>query len=227
MDSLSILPNSFGVIGFAVLVLCELAVPVIAEKVNKTPWHPHHISERYGLLTIIVLGESILAGFTAMQLAIQNDRLSYELVILMIGAMIIMFSIWWSYFDREAHHLLTDLKSAIFWGYGHFFIFVSIAAIGAGLAVAVDVVTAHAQINDVLAGYAIAIPLSVYSVAIWIVHDLKVYSGWQKFLHPLMVLFILLLPLMIQDVGNIVLAIGLFYAVCVLLRPIFLHPTAR
>lgn len=216
-------PNSLGIVGFLLLVVCELSVPIIAEKVNLTPWHPHHIAERYGLLTIIVLGESILAGFTAMQSAIQNDYLSSELISLMIGGMIIMFGIWWSYFDRESHHLLTDLKSAVFWGYGHFFIFVSVAAIGAGLAVGVDVITDHAHINDVVAGYAIAIPLSIYNVAIWIIHDLKIYSGWQKILHPFTVLFILLLPLMIQSVGYMVLAIGLFYAVCIILRPKFLY----
>ena len=42
----------------ALLVLVELAGPVIAERrKGGTPWHPHHIAERYGLLVIIALGE--------------------------------------------------------------------------------------------------------------------------------------------------------------------------
>ena len=41
------------------------SIPVWAERVNMTPWHPHHIAERYGLFTIIVLGESVLAATTA------------------------------------------------------------------------------------------------------------------------------------------------------------------
>ena len=32
-----------------------------------TPFHPHHIAERYGLLTIIVLGEVILSSVQAIQ----------------------------------------------------------------------------------------------------------------------------------------------------------------
>ena len=40
----------------------ELAVPLWAERAARTPWHPHHIAERYGLFTLIVLGESILAA---------------------------------------------------------------------------------------------------------------------------------------------------------------------
>ena len=37
-------------------------MPVWAERAGPTTWHPHHIAERYGLFTLIVLGESILAG---------------------------------------------------------------------------------------------------------------------------------------------------------------------
>lgn len=34
------------------------------------PWHAEHISERYGLFMIIVLGESVLAASLAIQRAI-------------------------------------------------------------------------------------------------------------------------------------------------------------
>ena len=44
------------------LAALELPVPVWAERAAPTPWHPHHIAERYGLLTLIVLGESMLAA---------------------------------------------------------------------------------------------------------------------------------------------------------------------
>ena len=45
-----------------------------------TNWHPHHIAERYGLFTIIVLGECVLAGATAVQATIDEDGASAELV---------------------------------------------------------------------------------------------------------------------------------------------------
>ncbi|MES1170860.1 MAG: low temperature requirement protein A, partial [Actinomycetota bacterium] len=43
----------------------ELGIPVLAEKRGNTPWHPRHITERYGLFTLIVLGESLLASANA------------------------------------------------------------------------------------------------------------------------------------------------------------------
>src|SRR5689334_9918767 len=53
------LPGVPGRIAFIVLIAAELAVPVIAERQGTTPWHPHHITERYGLFTLILLGESL------------------------------------------------------------------------------------------------------------------------------------------------------------------------
>lgn len=50
---------------FIVFALIEIAVPVVAERRHQTPWHPHHITERYGLFTLIVLGESLLASANA------------------------------------------------------------------------------------------------------------------------------------------------------------------
>ena len=37
-------------------------MPMWAESAERTSWHPGHIAERYGLFTIIVLGESVLAA---------------------------------------------------------------------------------------------------------------------------------------------------------------------
>ena len=48
------------------LIALELAGPFIAERKARTPWHPHHIAERYGLLVIITLGEVILGTVAAL-----------------------------------------------------------------------------------------------------------------------------------------------------------------
>ena len=48
---------------------------------QRPSWHPHHIAERYGLFTIIVLGESVLAATTAAESAVSEAGLSVELVL--------------------------------------------------------------------------------------------------------------------------------------------------
>jgi hypothetical protein len=57
-----------------VLVVGELLVPLWAERASPTNWHPHHIAERYGLFTLIVLGESVLAATIAIQSALDRAR---------------------------------------------------------------------------------------------------------------------------------------------------------
>lgn len=69
---------------FVVLALAEMSVPAIAERDRSTSWHPHHISERYGLFTIIVLGETIAAATVAVQEAVdEHDALGELLPIAM------------------------------------------------------------------------------------------------------------------------------------------------
>jgi low temperature requirement protein LtrA len=67
------LPSSVSLVAFLVLVAAELAVPLWAEAAGRTAWHPGHIAERYGLFTIIVLGETLLAATVGVSAAL-DDR---------------------------------------------------------------------------------------------------------------------------------------------------------
>ena len=63
----------------AVLILIELAGPYIAEtRVGGTPWHAHHVAERYGLLVIITLGEVILGTVAALDAVVREDGWTVE-----------------------------------------------------------------------------------------------------------------------------------------------------
>ena len=154
---------------FAWLVLCpfELAVPVWAERTGATTWHPHHIIERYGLLTLIVIGESVLATTLALQVEIDAGTRSGELFALVGGAILTLFGSWWIYFDHPAHHVTRTSRAAFLWGYGHFFIFASLAATGAGLAAATDILAGHGAPTST-AGAAVAIPVATYLGFLWL-----------------------------------------------------------
>jgi low temperature requirement protein LtrA len=65
------LPAPWNALLFAALSATELGIPAWAEASGQpTPWHAGHIAERYGLFTIIVLGECVFAATTAIQAAI-------------------------------------------------------------------------------------------------------------------------------------------------------------
>lgn len=189
-------PAPWYSIGFAVLVVAELLVPVWAERAAATPWHPDHITERYGLFTIIVLGESILAASQGIQSAMETGDLSADLVTIVVGGLLITFSMWWLYFDWPMRDLLTSLRQAFIWGYGHLFIFASAAAVGAGLAVAIDQALHHTEIGPIGAGAAVAVPVAIYLIALWVLHiRLRASSRLQKFLIPAVIVLVLLTPL--------------------------------
>jgi low temperature requirement protein LtrA len=162
-------PDDWLLPGFLVLAAGELLVPVFAERAAPTTWHPQHIAERYGLFTIIVLGESVLAAAVAVQSALDAGHNGGLLTLAAAGA-VIVFSMWWLYFDEPAHELLTSLTASLRWGYGHYLIFASGAAAGAGLAVAVDYHTGDAHVPAAAAHYATALPVGTYLLAVWIMH---------------------------------------------------------
>jgi low temperature requirement protein LtrA len=155
------LPEPWGLRLFPVLVLAELAVPLWAERAGRTAWHPGHIAERYGLFTLIVLGETVLAATTAIQVAVDTGGATVALLTIAGSGLVIVFSMWWLYFDRPVHHLLVSNRVAFVWGYGHYFVFSSAAAVGAGLAVAVDGVDVPA---------AVSLPVAVYLIVVWALH---------------------------------------------------------
>ena len=134
-------------------MLAELAVPIAERwRTDSVPSAP--TAERYGLFTIIVLGEVILASVQAIQGAIADPAAggsaarpapggggpSVQLC-LIVGGLLLVFSLWWLYFKRD-HVDLIGQGRRVTWafGYAHVLVFASVAAVGAGLASAVDVV---------------------------------------------------------------------------------------
>jgi len=167
-------PVFFALFGLGVLL--ELIVPAIAERASNTPWHRHHIIERYGLLTIIVLGEVLLATYMALQGAF-DVGIAWPLVNIAAASLVIMAAMWWLYFCDEDHLEGTQLGKALAWGYGHFIVFGAAAAVGAGFAVMVDVATDHAEIGMDTALLSVGIPLALYVFGIWLTRDRQLMPG--------------------------------------------------
>lgn len=164
-------PQGIVLPGFLALGLCEAVVPAWAERSGMTPWHPHHITERYSLFFIIVLGETILASTVAIQSALDAGQAAH-LVALIVGGVPLVFSLWWLYFSRDDSELLLDRSLALnmAWGYGHVLIFSSAAAVGAGLAARVDHYTHHSASSDRLTALSVTLPTAVLVVAIYAFH---------------------------------------------------------
>jgi low temperature requirement protein LtrA len=174
-----LLPEGWSFAAFLVLVAAELLVPVWAERTGATTWHSRHIVERYGLFTLIVLGESVLAASVAFQTALDAGQALGDLVGIAVGGLLIVFSMWWLYFAQPAEDLLerardqfgiTSWHESFVWGYGHYVVFSSAAAVGAGIAVAVDEAGHEAEISARGATLAVAIPVALFLLSVWALH---------------------------------------------------------
>jgi low temperature requirement protein LtrA len=177
--ALLVAPDSWWIPGFIVLATLELAVPAWAEHVAGTSWHPGHIGERYGLFTLLVLGESVLSATAAMQAALDEGGPFSDLVTTAIGGFLVVIAMWWIYFDQPVERLLAQARTAFtardeaqsfIWGYGHYFIFASAAAVGVGLAVAVDQAVGHSTLTDLEAALVLTCSVALYLVTIWVLH---------------------------------------------------------
>jgi low temperature requirement protein LtrA len=195
-----LLPAELAIASFVVLALLDVSVPVWAERSGMTPWHPHHIAERYGLFTIILLGESVSAATIAVQGIIASSGVSLDLVIIAAAGLVLIFALWWLYFMESAAEGLSRSPTRSFlWGYGHYPLFAAIAAIGAALEVAVD---RHPSASAIAVGYALAVPVALFYLLLWMLHS-QVMATLPVKLGPVLVAAVatLLVPLAAPAVG--------------------------
>ncbi|MCU1502416.1 MAG: hypothetical protein JWM12_1770 [Ilumatobacteraceae bacterium] len=161
------------------LASIELSGPVIAERrTGGSPWHAHHVAERYGLLTIIVLGEALLGTVTSVAAIVATSGWTAEAVIVVTAGVGLTFSLWWTYFILPSADVLHHHRErSVVWGYGHMLIFGSIAAIGAGVHVAAFVVEGDARIGTLGAVLAVAVPVLIFSTALFGLYTYLVHDG--------------------------------------------------
>lgn len=162
------LPASVKVPVFLGGIVLEILVPVFGEAAGRTAVHLHHITERYGLFTLIVLGESILASTNAVVEAGQDREHLGPLVLLAATSLVIIVCFWWIYFAFPQHRLITSIRTSLGWGYGHFAIFAAAAALSAGIEIALNVEAGDTDLSPAVAAATLTVPCAVYLFFVWL-----------------------------------------------------------
>jgi low temperature requirement protein LtrA len=156
----------------ALLTAVELVGPLVAEHVRDgTPWHAHHIAERYGLMVIIALGEGLLGTAAALGALIDASGWTVETALLGLAGVAMTFGVWWTYFVVPCGDLLHAYRSRSFgWGYGHVPLFGAIVAIGAGLHAAAYFLEHHSELSETRTLLTVAVPLSIYLLCLYLLY---------------------------------------------------------
>lgn len=141
-----LVPQEWLFPAFCALALLEMSVPVWAARAGDTPWHAHHVTERYGLFTIILLGECMVAAANAMSGVLAVQGLHLELAVVAIATVGLILGLWWAYFLVPFAQVLHQRRErGYLWGYGHAFVFAALVVLGGVLEVAADALKAHSS----------------------------------------------------------------------------------
>ena len=155
-------PDHLKVPVFITWFAADLATPYLAGWDARMGGHRHHIVERYGLFAIIVLGESVAAATVAIGQAAGSDGLFGDLLLLALGGLLCVFSLWWIYFDFTSGSApARERRSQYLWGYLHYLVFASLAALGAGLALCAAWLSDPEHVTIDARGIALVVGVSV------------------------------------------------------------------
>lgn len=160
------------------LVLIEIMGPVIAEvRQGGTPWHAHHIAERYGLFTIIALGEGVVGTVASLTAVVGEQGWSVEAVFVAVAGIGLTFGMWWTYFVLPQADILHARRERSFWfGYLHIVVFASIVATGAGLHAAAYYIEDHSELSSIATVMTVVIPVGIYILAIYVLYSLMAHK---------------------------------------------------
>ena len=155
-----------------VLIGIELLGPVLAEtRMGGTPWHAHHITERYSLLTIIALGEGVVGTVASVSAVVGAQGWSYDAIFVAVAGIGLTFGMWWTYFVAPQADLLhAHRERSFFFGYFHIVTFASIVATGAGLHAAAYYIEHHSKLGSVETVLAVAVPVGVYILSVYLLY---------------------------------------------------------
>ncbi len=124
-------PWSYLLWGAALMV--DFAVPLNRRSRQVSLRHPPdvlHMAERYGLLTIIVLGESFVKVLSQGA----ADGWSADFALMGALALLITFSLWWLYFDDVAGSRIRPGELTPFvWVYSHLPLTLGVTAVGVAI----------------------------------------------------------------------------------------------
>ncbi len=169
----------------AALVLAgvEMSGPMRAERIaGGSPWHPHHMAERYGLLVIVTLGEGLLGTMAALVALVgpEGPGWSFDVAVLGVAGVALTFGLWWSYFTVPFGELLHHRRERSFaWGYGHIPLFGSLVAIGAGLHAAAYLLEDHSELGALATVVTTAVPVAGFLLLLF-----ALYAGTTRAWDP-------------------------------------------
>jgi low temperature requirement protein LtrA len=153
---------------WALALAIDIGTPLATTRhLVDVPHDAAHLPERYGLFSIILIGESMAAVMAGMG---HQEYWSPRAAAAAIFGIAAIFAVWWAYFDgveATAHRMIRSMADATrfhVWSYAHLPLYLGIAVTGVGLEHVIATATEaplHASEALILGGAAATIILSL------------------------------------------------------------------
>ena len=122
---------------WAIALVIDMGTPLVTAHLTlHVPPDPAHLPERYGLFTIILLGESLVAVMKGME---SQEGWSLAAALSAFLGMAMAFLVWWWYFDgaqaaaERTIRTARDARAFVVWSYAHLPLYLGIAVAGVGI----------------------------------------------------------------------------------------------
>ena len=128
-------PLRFWLWGLALLIDVTTPLLITSHQI-RVPHDAAHLPERYGLFSIILLGESVVSVMHGME---SQEYWSVSAASAAILGLVLIVVVWWWYFDgidAVGERFVRSSKDALrfhIWSYAHLPLYLAIAATGVGL----------------------------------------------------------------------------------------------
>ncbi len=114
---------------WGVALLIELSAPWVGRhQIARAPIHASHLVERFGLFTLIVLGESVIS---VAQGAADVDWTAAT-VAAAVGGFVAVACLWWLYFDRLEDAAIRSVLQGLVWNYAHLPLLAGLVSVAVG-----------------------------------------------------------------------------------------------
>ncbi len=159
---------------WAVALLVDLAMPPTSIPIHRiVPVSSEHVPERWGLFTLIVLGESVVA----VALGGASGEYDTDSSILAVLGFIVVAGLWWAYFDGHEGVELDSAPAPLIYSYAHLPLLAGLGAVSAG----VDLLIEEAGHDHLSAGAAVALGggSALFLLALVAAHSVTRVAAWH------------------------------------------------
>jgi low temperature requirement protein LtrA len=144
----------------------EFCVPFYAwKRIPGAPIDPRHLPERFGLFTIIVLGESVLS----VVLGVSHTSWEIDAGFAAAGGFLAAAALWWIYFDFLDESVVTRGRiSGLVFTFAHFPVLIGVATVGVGVKLQILATAGEQRYEDT--GWILCAGVAVCMVGLAAIH---------------------------------------------------------